>query len=225
MSDDFSEAMKRILASRAGHVCSRPECRAPTSGPQSDPSKAVNLGVAAHITAASPGGPRFDPDLSPEERSAASNGIWLCQNCAKLIDNDVIRFSVEVLRRWKADAEAEARDRIGKISSTERRGVFMDVAVMNEDASSWGRGEDTMLRYTVVRDNDRIRIESDLGYMTLFKDGGPIAPLEYVMSPTRCPFNWDFPILDFKVLNNQESPVYLTEIVFDIEESRIDLTP
>jgi hypothetical protein len=53
----------------------------------------IDVGVAAHITAASPGGPRFDPNLSDKERASATNGIWLCQNCAKLIDNDVAQFS------------------------------------------------------------------------------------------------------------------------------------
>jgi len=77
MSDDFSEQVKRAVAARAGNLCSNPECRASTSGPQDDPSKSVNLGVAAHITAASPGGPRYDPGLSPEERSSAQNGMHL----------------------------------------------------------------------------------------------------------------------------------------------------
>ena len=114
MADDFSIGIKKALADRAGHLCSNPECRALTSGPQHDPARAVNLGVAAHITAASPGGPRFDPDLLPEDRGASLNGIWLCQNCAKLIDNDAQRFSVNVLYRWKADAEADAKARVGK---------------------------------------------------------------------------------------------------------------
>jgi len=114
MSDDFSDGVKKALADRAGHHCSNPECRALTSGPQEDPTKAVNLGVAAHVTAASSGGPRYDPNLPPEDRSASSNGIWLCQNCAKLIDNDVARFSVEVMKKWKHDAEAEAKARVGK---------------------------------------------------------------------------------------------------------------
>ena len=78
MADDFSEPVKRNLALRAGGLCSNPECRASTSGPQDDPAKAVNVGVAAHITAASPGGPRYDANLAPEERSSSSNGIWLC---------------------------------------------------------------------------------------------------------------------------------------------------
>ena len=114
MSDDFSEPVKRALASRVGNLCSNPECRALTSGPQEDQAKALNIGVAAHITAASPGGPRYDPELLAEERSGPSNGIWLCQNCAKLIDNDAIRFTVEVLRAWKIAGEADAKSRIGK---------------------------------------------------------------------------------------------------------------
>jgi hypothetical protein len=225
MSDDFSDAVKKTLAARVGYVCSNPTCRASTSGPQEDPTKAINLGVAAHITAASPGGPRYDSNLSPEQRSAALNGIWLCQTCAKLIDSDVIRFSVEILHKWKAGAEAEAKSRLGKTTATSISDLFMDVSVINEDASSWKRGEETILQYDLDREGDRIKVHSKLGYATLFTHGGPISPLEYTMSPTYCPFRWDFPILDFKVLNNRETPLFLTEIVFDIEESRTDHNP
>jgi hypothetical protein len=117
MADDFSEPVKRVLCTRVGNVCSNPQCRALTSGPQENPAKALNIGVAAHITAASAGGPRYDPDLLPEERSGSSNGIWLCQNCAKLVDNDPTRFTVELLQQWKSSAESEARSRIGKTAA------------------------------------------------------------------------------------------------------------
>lgn len=112
--DDFPDATKRALAARANTRCSNPGCRAPTSGPQEDSSKAVNVGVAAHITAAAPGGPRHDASLSPEDRGGISNGIWLCQNCAKRVDNDTNAFNAATLRRWKDDAEQEARETIGK---------------------------------------------------------------------------------------------------------------
>src|SRR5580692_4112167 len=117
MGDDFSDRVKKALADRVGHLCSDPKCRALTSGPQDDPAKSVNIGVAAHITAASPGGSRYDPILLPEERCAPGNGIWLCQNHGKLVDNDPARFTVELLRKWKADAESEARDRVGKTAT------------------------------------------------------------------------------------------------------------
>src|SRR5579871_1573672 len=130
MSDDFSEQVKRALANRVGHRCSSPECRALTSGPQDDPAKSVNVGVAAHITAASLGGPRYDPEMLPEERSAPANGIWLCQNHAKLVDNDSLRFTVEILLKWKADAESEARSNVGKTATTARSNSYFSLGAL-----------------------------------------------------------------------------------------------
>jgi hypothetical protein len=108
MRDDFEEKIKQILARRVGYRCSNPNHRKLTSGPQEDPAKAINIGVAAHITAASPGGPRFDPTLSSTERKSPENGIWLCQNCAKLVDSDEKRYSVALLKEWKKLSEQAA---------------------------------------------------------------------------------------------------------------------
>jgi hypothetical protein len=130
MRDDFTDEVKRITAVRVGNQCSNPLCRALTSGPQVDPSKALNIGVAAHITAASPEGPRYDPALKPEERSHFTNAIWLCQNCAKLVDNDTVRFTEDLLRRWKHEAEAEALSRIGKTASSLS---YAEIVLTNEE--------------------------------------------------------------------------------------------
>lgn len=110
----FGEATKRTLADRAARRCANPSCGASTSGPQTDPAKTLNVGVAAHISAASPGGPRYDPALTDEQRSAPENGLWLCQTCAKLVDNDAARYTSDVLRNWKAQAESTALQRIGR---------------------------------------------------------------------------------------------------------------
>lgn len=112
MRDDFDNRTKELLAQRVGYSCSNPKCRQRTSGPQEDPARAVNIGVAAHITAASAGGPRYEPGLSSEERKSSENGIWLCQDCAKLIDNDEQRYNVDVLRKWKKSSEDAARREI-----------------------------------------------------------------------------------------------------------------
>lgn len=108
MRDDFPLKTKELLAKRVANRCSNSGCRQLTSGPQEDPTKVVNIGVAAHITAASAEGPRFDPSLTPDERRSVENGIWLCQSCAKLVDNDPIRYGAEVLRQWKVLAEKSA---------------------------------------------------------------------------------------------------------------------
>lgn len=108
--DDFGKKTKDTLAKRAGFLCSNPLCRRSTSGPHSDPTSTVNVGVAAHITAASPGGPRFDSRMTSADRRKSTNGIWLCQVCAKLVDDDVGSYTVDALKRWKADAEQHARN-------------------------------------------------------------------------------------------------------------------
>lgn len=92
-------------------------------GPHSDSDRHVNVGVAAHISAASSLGPRFDPSQTAEERSSAANGIWLCQTCAKLIDNDETRFSAKVLRDWRDEAERAVSESLGKTAANAEKGV------------------------------------------------------------------------------------------------------
>jgi hypothetical protein len=112
MREEFAPQTKDVLAKRVGYRCSNPGCQQVTSGPADDPARAVNVGVAAHITAASPGGPRYNAALSAEERSSIGNGIWLCQTCGKLVDNDDARFTVASLSDWKRIVEAITRGEI-----------------------------------------------------------------------------------------------------------------
>ncbi len=107
--DEFSKDVKETLAKRVGTLCSNPQCSVPTYGPSESPSKSLNKGVAAHIRAAAQGGPRYDPNISSEERKCISNGIWLCESCAKLIDSDQKRYTIEIIERWKSVAEERAR--------------------------------------------------------------------------------------------------------------------
>ena len=43
--------------------------------------------------------------MSPEERSSAKNGIWMCSDHGKAIDSTIRQFTVERLREWKKQAE------------------------------------------------------------------------------------------------------------------------
>ncbi len=116
MGDRFSDGVKEVLAHRAGYRCSKPDCRASTAGPSREsPTSRSNVGVAAHITAASEQPRRrYDPSLSSEERRSAANGIWLCQTHAKAIDDDQETFPTYVLRAWKEHAETTARALLGR---------------------------------------------------------------------------------------------------------------
>jgi hypothetical protein len=105
--DDFPIRVVEALGKRAAYICSNPECRTLSIAPcAADDQKYLYIGKAAHICAAAPGGPRYDIEMTPEERSSPSNGIFLCSNCAEMIDkNDGIDFPVELLRSWKSDHE------------------------------------------------------------------------------------------------------------------------
>lgn len=105
--DEFRQPIVRQIAQRAGYRCSSPSCLRPTIGPDGGGDTA-SIGVAAHITAAAEGGPRYDPNMTSEERSAAENGIWLCQTCSRLIDVDMHSHTIEQLHEWKTLAEMRA---------------------------------------------------------------------------------------------------------------------
>lgn len=110
--DEFTEKVKKTLQERVANRCSNPGCNCLTSGPNYDEEKATRIGVAAHITAAAQNGPRFNPFISNEERKHISNGIWLCQNCAKLIDSDEKIYTEVVIREWKSLTENKIRQEL-----------------------------------------------------------------------------------------------------------------
>jgi len=108
--DEFSAKTQRALALRANFRCSYPGCRKPTSGPSDEsPEAHISIGVAAHIHAAAPGGPRYMSEMLPEARSAVTNGLWLCQTHSRLVDADRARFPPAVLGKMRTDHEDHVR--------------------------------------------------------------------------------------------------------------------
>lgn len=106
--DSFSQTTRTKLAERAGFICSNPECNKITIGPcHSNIEYSVNVGVAAHIHAASKLGPRYNENQTPEERSSIDNAIWLCGSCSYLIDkNNGAGYSDVWLKNWKQRHES-----------------------------------------------------------------------------------------------------------------------
>lgn len=114
--------------------------------------EAVRLGQAAHITAAAPGGPRYDPSLTPEARGAAENGIWLCLDHARLIDRDVDAYSAQTLRMWKQQAEQQAAAQLrgtGEALPLPTTLVALGRQVVFEGI--WTGGDDARWSFRVVR--------------------------------------------------------------------------
>ena len=99
--DEFSRPTKRAIERQARSHCSNPACRRLTNAATSDGAGEIDIGVASHICAAAPGGPRYDVNMTPEQRTSAENGIWLCEDHARAVDAPDSKFTVEELRKWK----------------------------------------------------------------------------------------------------------------------------
>lgn len=107
--DEFTAATRNTIAGRAGYRCANPTCARLTSRPDPvNPQAAISDAIAAHITAAAQGGPRFDAGLSPEQRASAENGIWLCATCSRVIDSSPDAYPKEALQAWKRYSEQRA---------------------------------------------------------------------------------------------------------------------
>lgn len=122
--DDFKQTTTRLLAQRAGYMCAKPDCKQLTVGPSEDRKSGLTMvGVAAHITAASDKGPRYNADISPAERASEANGVWVCQTHGKLIDDTTSRHTVEELRRWKTQHEEWVFARVASADSVLKHGL------------------------------------------------------------------------------------------------------
>jgi hypothetical protein len=214
MRDDFSQRTIETLANRVGNRCSNPECGQVTSGPHTEDEKAVNIGVAAHITAASPGGARYDPSLSAKQRQAITNDIWLRQSCSKLVDSDESRYPIPLLKIWKKAAEDRSLHLVsGRKSEGTEPGRHtlgshdIEFAVNGWEVtrqtgnspggalvfhSQWREGDilfscKIRLRNRLAHDEDlhRLRIEFRQGEHILFSDDYAIQPDEITLPPRK----------------------------------------
>ncbi|MCY9871657.1 HNH endonuclease signature motif containing protein [Vibrio barjaei] len=135
---NFKQPVIKKLRDRVNDMCSNPDCRKVTKGADSD-SGTTSIGEAAHIIAASSGNgaARADASVSHDVKQSYDNGIWLCKNCHKMIDSDESKYTLEVLYRWKKQAEEFSRTSLGKPLYTEDdvRGQVMDSVVQHVTGS------------------------------------------------------------------------------------------
>lgn len=105
MSNDrisFSEDTKEIIRRRAGFRCCM--CDKTLVGPGATSSDYVELGQCAHIYAAKPDGPRGQAHLTENQLKSPENGLYLCNNCHKLVDGKLSekKYKAEQLLQIKA---------------------------------------------------------------------------------------------------------------------------
>jgi hypothetical protein len=166
---DFSAATCQLLMFRASLICTR--CGTITLGPtDAQGLLAAKLGEAAHIRAARPG-PRYDENMTDEQRAHPDNGIWLCASCHTLIDkNNGAGFPVEMLLDWKRKHEEILRSLLLSHRSilpilrrfTEEGQIAQDVIDTLENHGALFRDRHLEVEASVVLSIDRLRSELQL---------------------------------------------------------------
>ena len=202
--DDFKKATIEVMAKRVGYLCSNPDCRRLTVGANFDIAKSTTIGVAARITAASPGGPRFNCELSKVERIHIENGIWLCSNCSTLIDKDLDRYPVDLLKKWKTNAEAETLAKLSGEHKLQPNGIpYLEVDLVWRMGGRWNRG---------YSDKNPIEIHDGKPY---YIGNKPII---------HWGLDWSF---DFFIYNNSNYPAYNVKVesIGNEHFSQIDSLP
>jgi hypothetical protein len=91
--------MKRLFA-RCQNQCAFPDCLLPIAEENGNIT-----GIICHIKAARPGGPRYDPAQTEEERHSFDNLMLLCARHSKVIDSEPQEYTVSRLLEMKQNHE------------------------------------------------------------------------------------------------------------------------
>ncbi len=112
----YTPATARRLHALSGNQCAEPNCTNKLVG-KDDKS---NIGKISHIEAASENGPRYNPDMTDDERRHYDNLIVLCDEHHCIIDNkeNEKEYPVALLKEWKRNHENKSLvDKYKKIPS------------------------------------------------------------------------------------------------------------
>lgn len=163
--DDFDKLVADALMKRAAFICSNPDCKRQTIAPSRiDNGRFIYIGKAAHIAAAAEGGPRFEKSMSSEERKSIDNGIFLCSNCADMIDkNNGIDFSVELLHDWKITHDSWVGSNLNKlIQKQDQPAQVVNVTSNNQSGGVTAGVVVEAVHSDFISDNDWDVVKNDI---------------------------------------------------------------
>lgn len=124
LRDRVPPAQERVVIARSGDHCAYPECGLTlTIEAQAAGDRPKATGKVAHIAAASPGGPRYDPTMTEVQRGSADNLIYLCGPHHDAVDSQLDRhtraFLVEAKARHEEAVARSVRAALGRVSFAE----------------------------------------------------------------------------------------------------------
>lgn len=109
-SFEGSDRGKCRLRKRIAYICCTRLFRRLTVKRAAQGDGIVRQCKAAHMQAASPGGPRAKSRASDLECRSSNNGLWLRYICARELDDNRSKYPAELFRRRKVEAEAQVEE-------------------------------------------------------------------------------------------------------------------
>ena len=124
LRDRVPPAQEKVVVARSGNKCAYPGCGLDlTIDSKTDGDRPKATGKVAHIAAASPGGPRYDPKMTSEQRGSAQNLIYLCGPHHDAVDTQLEyhtrEFLLDAKRTHEAAVERAVRNAIGEVTYEE----------------------------------------------------------------------------------------------------------
>lgn len=100
---DYKSSTVKRLHTLSANQCAAPHCNNKLIARDSE----TVISKICHIEAASPAGPRFNKEMSDDDRRHFNNLILLCDECHCIIDNkdNESKYPVELLKEWKRNHE------------------------------------------------------------------------------------------------------------------------
>jgi len=144
-----------------------------------------------------------------------ANHIEICKLNSSDLAYKTIRNSMEEFIRNEANRQPIVEE-----------GIWMDVSCFNKFPDQWEEGRypkssSRTLTYEVSRSESGVEVAPKLNYLEAIRNAEPVWALDFMWQP----FRWLPLNLDLKFLNNSKEPVYITQIRFDVESSRLNNEP
>ncbi len=159
--------IKRLYA-LSGNQCGNPNCdRALIAKDEK-----TSISKICHIEAASENGPRYNPDMTDDERRHFDNLILLCGECHSIIDNkeNEDNYTVSLLKEWKKNHEDKQRYRLASNPSLLKLAIDaiakakFDESYANGEQASQPFGIEDKINYNAIKRNKALIEEYKIYY-------------------------------------------------------------
>lgn len=135
---EFTPTTKRLLAQRVAYTCSNPMCRRLTIKAHPTEEKVTLRGEAGHINSVGIDGPRYISTILDKDIKSFKNGIWLCEFCHGLVDDEHSTHTDTLLNKWKTETETyvqtlvvqDTRLRLLRILASETLGLLRIISAV-----------------------------------------------------------------------------------------------